>query len=41
MNRDGFKFFQGPPEAALLRLGVQESLRTTPQGVAPTEGGRE
>jgi 2-keto-3-deoxy-L-rhamnonate aldolase RhmA len=41
MNRDGFKFFQGPPDTALIRLGVQESLRSTPRGVAPTEGGRE
>jgi 2-keto-3-deoxy-L-rhamnonate aldolase RhmA len=41
MNRAGFKFFQGPPEPALIRLGVQESLRATPRGVAPTEGGRE
>jgi 2-keto-3-deoxy-L-rhamnonate aldolase RhmA len=41
MNRDGFKFFQGPPEPTLIRLGVQESLRATPRGVAPTEGGRE
>jgi 2-keto-3-deoxy-L-rhamnonate aldolase RhmA len=41
MNRPGFAFFQGPPETALLRLGVQESLRTAPRGVAPTEGGRD
>jgi 2-keto-3-deoxy-L-rhamnonate aldolase RhmA len=41
MNRPGFKFFQGPPDTALIRLGVQESLRATPRGVAPTEGGRE
>jgi hypothetical protein len=41
MNRPGFKFFQGPPDTALVRLGVQESLRATPQGVAPTEGGRD
>jgi 4-hydroxy-2-oxoheptanedioate aldolase len=41
MNRDGFKFFQGPPEPTLIRLGVQESLRATPRGVAPIEGGRE
>jgi 4-hydroxy-2-oxoheptanedioate aldolase len=41
MDRPGFSFFQGPPDTALVRLGVQESLRTAPRGVAPTEGARE
>jgi hypothetical protein len=38
MDREGFVFFQGPSDTALLRLGVQESLRSAPRGVAPTEG---
>ena len=43
-TRDGYTFFQGPPETALIRSGAQQSLRGTPQtqglprGVAPTEG---
>jgi 4-hydroxy-2-oxoheptanedioate aldolase len=38
MNREGFTFFQGPSDTALIRIGVQESLRTAPRGVATTEG---
>ena len=43
-TRDGYTFFQGPPETALIRSGAQQSLRGTaetqglPRGVAPTEG---
>jgi 2-keto-3-deoxy-L-rhamnonate aldolase RhmA len=38
-NRPGFTFFQGPPETALVRLGVQRSLEVTQSsGVAGTEG---
>jgi 2-keto-3-deoxy-L-rhamnonate aldolase RhmA len=43
-TRDGYTFFQGPPETALIRSGAQQSLRGTPEtqglsrGVAPTEG---
>jgi 2-keto-3-deoxy-L-rhamnonate aldolase RhmA len=43
-TRDGYTFFQGPPESALIRSGAQQSLRGTaetpaaPRGVAPTEG---
>ena len=36
MNRPGFDFFQGPPEPALIRLGVQESLRATMASVVGT-----
>jgi len=38
MDRDGFAFFQGPPDTALLGLGVRESLRTAVRGPAPVEG---
>jgi 2-keto-3-deoxy-L-rhamnonate aldolase RhmA len=37
-DRPGFTFFQGPPDTALVRLGVQRSLETESTGVAPTEG---
>jgi 2-keto-3-deoxy-L-rhamnonate aldolase RhmA len=42
-TRDGYTFFQGPPESALIRSGAQQSLRgsvenQSPRGVAPTEG---
>ena len=38
MDRAGFVFFQGPPETALVRMGVQGSLEGAPRGVAPIEG---
>lgn len=42
-TRQGFSFFQGPPDTALVRLGTQQSLGLTPAAaprptVAPTEG---
>jgi 2-keto-3-deoxy-L-rhamnonate aldolase RhmA len=43
-TRDGYTFFQGPPESALIRSGAQQALRGSaetqgaPRGVAPTEG---
>jgi 2-keto-3-deoxy-L-rhamnonate aldolase RhmA len=43
-TRDGYTFFQGPPETALIRSGAQQSLRggradqSAPRGVAPIEG---
>ena len=43
-TREGYTFFQGAPESALIRSGAQQSLRgsnaneSTPRGVAPTEG---
>jgi 2-keto-3-deoxy-L-rhamnonate aldolase RhmA len=43
-TREGYTFFQGPPESALIRSGAQQSLRgsaespAAPRGVAPTEG---
>jgi 2-keto-3-deoxy-L-rhamnonate aldolase RhmA len=43
-TRDGYTFFQGPPESALIRSGAQQSLRGSAatqgllRGVAPTEG---
>jgi 2-keto-3-deoxy-L-rhamnonate aldolase RhmA len=42
-TRDGYTFFQGPPESALIRMGAQQSLqgsaqRELPRGVAPIEG---
>ncbi len=36
--REGFRFFQAPSEASLIRLGAQTSLETSASGVAPTEG---
>lgn len=40
-DRAGFTFFQGPPETALVRLGVERSLATEAAGVAPTEGAED
>jgi 2-keto-3-deoxy-L-rhamnonate aldolase RhmA len=42
-TREGYTFFQGPPESVLIRSGAQQSLRGTadqslPRGVAPIEG---
>ena len=43
-TRDGYTFFQGPRESALIRSGAQQSLRGSAatqgllRGVAPTEG---
>ena len=42
-TRDGYTFFQGPPEAALIRSGARLSLQGSadtglPRGVAPIEG---
>ncbi|HEY8521579.1 MAG TPA: aldolase/citrate lyase family protein [Gammaproteobacteria bacterium] len=42
-TREGYTFFQGPPETALIRTGAQQALRGTaapglPRGVAPIEG---
>ena len=43
-TREGYMFFQGPPESALIRSGAQQSLRggnssaSPPRGVAPIEG---
>jgi 2-keto-3-deoxy-L-rhamnonate aldolase RhmA len=42
-TRDGYTFFQGPPEAALIRSGARLSLDGSadarlPRGVAPIEG---
>lgn len=42
-TRDGYTFFQGPPESALIRMGAQQSLQGSaqselPRGVAPIEG---
>ena len=37
-GRNGFSFFQGPPEGSLIRLGIERSLATQASGVAPTEG---
>lgn len=42
-TREGYTFFQGPPESALIRMGAQQSLqgsaqRELPRGVAPIEG---
>jgi hypothetical protein len=38
MDRAEFSFFQGPSDTALVRTGVQESLRTAVRGAAPIEG---
>jgi 2-keto-3-deoxy-L-rhamnonate aldolase RhmA len=45
-TREGFSFFQGPPETALIRSGARQALgggepRSLPQGVAPIEGSEE
>ena len=42
-TREGYTFFQGPPEAALIRSGARLSLEgsansSQPRGVAPIEG---
>jgi 2-keto-3-deoxy-L-rhamnonate aldolase RhmA len=42
-TREGYTFFQGPPETALIRSGARQSLGGdaqpgTPRGVAPIEG---
>jgi 2-keto-3-deoxy-L-rhamnonate aldolase RhmA len=37
-NRDGFQFFQAPPETFFIRAGVRSSLQSTGSGLAPTEG---
>lgn len=42
-TREGYTFFQGPPESALIRMGAQQSLQGSaqsdlPRGVAPIEG---
>lgn len=42
-TREGYSFFQGPPEAALIRSGARLSLEGSaeeglPRGVAPMEG---
>jgi len=42
-TREGYTFFQGPPETALIRSGAQQSLGNAPaqglpRGVAPIEG---
>jgi 2-keto-3-deoxy-L-rhamnonate aldolase RhmA len=42
-TRDGYTFFQGPPETALIRSGARQSLGGNtnpglPRGVAPIEG---
>tara|TARA_B100000029_G_scaffold407701_1_gene408723 strand:- start:5480 stop:6274 length:795 start_codon:yes stop_codon:yes gene_type:complete len=37
-EREGFQFFQGPTDANLLRLGVEESLATLGSGIAEIEG---
>jgi 2-keto-3-deoxy-L-rhamnonate aldolase RhmA len=37
-NRDGFSFFQAPPEASYIRLGVQRTLEAAPTGKAAIEG---
>jgi 2-keto-3-deoxy-L-rhamnonate aldolase RhmA len=45
-TREGFTFFQGPPETALIRAGAREALGGgaapgLPRGVAPIEGTRD
>ena len=39
-ERDGFTFFQGPGETALIRRGAAAALEDVGTGVAPTEGAR-
>jgi hypothetical protein len=41
MDRPGFDFFQAPDDTFFIRLGVQNSLRSAPSGVAPTEGAED
>jgi len=45
-TREGYSFFQGPPETALIRSGARQSLGGAPdsgsaRGVAPIEGSEE
>ncbi|HEX7082251.1 MAG TPA: aldolase/citrate lyase family protein [Gammaproteobacteria bacterium] len=45
-TRDGYTFFQGPPETALIRAGARQALGgapapSLPRGVAPIEGAEE
>jgi len=45
-TREGYSFFQGPPETALIRSGARQSLGGddapgVPRGVAPIEGSAE
>jgi 2-keto-3-deoxy-L-rhamnonate aldolase RhmA len=45
-TREGYTFFQGPPETALIRMGARQSLGDAPApglppGVAPIEGTEE
>jgi 2-keto-3-deoxy-L-rhamnonate aldolase RhmA len=37
-DRAGFSFFQAPPEASYIRLGVQRTLESAPTGKAEIEG---
>jgi 2-keto-3-deoxy-L-rhamnonate aldolase RhmA len=42
-TREGYTFFQGPPETSLIRTGAREVLGSTPEpglprGIAPIEG---
>ena len=41
MDRPQFSIFQGPPDTALLRMGVERSLAESPTGVAEIEGSRD
>ena len=40
-DREGFTFFQGPPDTTLVGLGVRSSLESSASGVAPIEGAEE
>jgi len=46
-TREGYTFFQGPPETSLIRTGARQSLGGgggppgLPRGVAPTEGSED
>jgi 2-keto-3-deoxy-L-rhamnonate aldolase RhmA len=45
-TRDGYTFFQGPPETSLIRTGARQALADAsspglPRGVAPIEGSAE
>jgi hypothetical protein len=41
MDRAGFDFFQAPDDTFFIRMGVQNSLRAAPTGMAPIEGGQD
>jgi len=41
MDRPGFDFFQAPDDTYFIRVGVRNSLRSAPAGVAPTEGAED